>query len=89
VTAPRTGDVDEWLIGNGKWAGSVDLGNHPGSGWQISGVGDYNGNRTSDVLWSNPGTGGSDIWLLANGKWAASVSPGTHPTGYQVAFPNS
>jgi hypothetical protein len=80
-----SGDVDEWQIANGKWAASVDIGSHPGSGWQIAGIQDFNGDGISDVLWFNPGSGQTDIWELSNGKWLASVSPGTHPAGYQVA----
>jgi hypothetical protein len=38
---PNSGDVDEWNIANGAWAGSVDLGVHPGSGWQIAGTGGF------------------------------------------------
>jgi hypothetical protein len=83
-----TGDVDEWQIANGQWAGSVDLGTHPGSGWTISGVGDFFGNGREDVLWTNSAASGvqTDIWQLGpNGQWTASMSPGTHPAGYQVA----
>jgi hypothetical protein len=44
------GDVDEWLINNGQWAGSIDLGTHPGN-FQIAGIGDFTGSGTSDILW--------------------------------------
>ncbi|HVU86722.1 MAG TPA: hypothetical protein VHD36_05345 [Pirellulales bacterium] len=48
---PNTGDTDEWKISNGQWAGSVDLGTHPGS-FQIAGAKAFvNANSTSDVLW--------------------------------------
>jgi len=48
---PNTGDTDEWKISNGQWAGSVDLGTHPGS-FQFAGAGAFvNANSTSDVLW--------------------------------------
>lgn len=43
-----TGDADEWLINNGKWAGSIDLGTHSGN---VAGVGDFTGMGTSDILW--------------------------------------
>jgi hypothetical protein len=51
-----TGDTDEWLINNGQWAGSVDLGTHPanpvsGASFQIAGVGDFNGAGNASVLW--------------------------------------
>jgi hypothetical protein len=42
--------MDEWIIVNGKWAASVDLGVHPGN-FKIVGIGDFTGNRTSDILW--------------------------------------
>jgi hypothetical protein len=80
-----TGDVDEWQITNGKWAKSVDIGSHPGSGWQITGTGDFNADGTSDLFWFNATNGQTDIWEMQNGQWSASVSPGAHPAGYQVA----
>lgn len=48
-----TGDTEEWLIDNGQWAGSVDLGLHPG-GAQIAGVGAFAGSGTSGILWHSP-----------------------------------
>jgi hypothetical protein len=51
---PTTGDVDEWLIANGQWTASIDLGAHPGN-FQIAGAGNFvNGNGTSDILWHSP-----------------------------------
>ncbi len=75
-------------ISNGQWAASVDLGSHPGTGWQIAGVGDFTGNGIDDILWTNSSSGQvqTDIWEFgSNGQWVASVSPGSHPAGYQVA----
>ncbi len=46
-----TGDTDEWVINNGQWATSIDLGTLPG---QIAGVGDFNGDGTKDILWHSP-----------------------------------
>jgi hypothetical protein len=53
---PTTGDVDEWLMNNGAYAGHVDLGTHPpnsmdGASFQIAGVGDFNGAGNASVLW--------------------------------------
>jgi hypothetical protein len=67
-----------------QWAGSPDLGSH-GVGWQVGGVGDFNHDGTSDVLWRNTTTGQVDEWQLANGQWAHSVDLGTHDPAYQVA----
>jgi len=35
---------------NGQWAGSIDLGTHPGN-FQIAGAGDFNGAGSAGVLW--------------------------------------
>ena len=69
---------------NGKWAASSTIGLHP-AGYQISGIGDFNNDGTSDVLWYNPATRDTDIWLLNNGQWAASSTIGSHPAGYDIA----
>jgi len=76
--------VDEWILSHGNWAASIDPGAHP-AGSQVSGIGDFNHDGTSDLLWFNPGTNDTDIWMLANGKWAGSTTIGQHPAGYQVA----
>ena len=80
---PSNNFVDLWTLSNGKWAGSSDVGPHP-AGYQVAGMGDLNGDGSSDVLWFNPSTNQTDVWLLANGKWAASTTIGAHPAGYQV-----
>ena len=68
-----------------RWAGSSNIGSHPGTGWQASGLGDFNHDGTKDIFWYNPSSGQTDIWeLAADGKWLASVSPGAHPTGYEI-----
>jgi hypothetical protein len=76
--------LDEWLLSNGKWAASVDPGSHP-LGSQVSGIGDFNRDGTSDLLWFNPSNNTVDLWTISNGKWAASSDVGPHPPGYQVA----
>ena len=48
-----TGDIDEWVVGNGAWTRSIDLGVHPGAGWVVGGLGDFNGDHTTDLLWHN------------------------------------
>jgi len=76
--------LDAWLLSNGNWAASVDPGPHPG-GYQVSGIGDFNHDGTSDLLWFNPSTNAVDLWMLSNGHWAASSDVGQHPAGYTVA----
>jgi len=76
--------VDEWILSNGNWAASIDPGTHP-AGYQVSGVGDFNKDGTSDLLWFNPSTNSVDLWMLSNGKWSASSDVGQHPAGYNIA----
>jgi hypothetical protein len=50
-------------------------------GWQVTGVGDFNGDGRDDVLWRYAGTGHTYVWLM-NGRSATSahftsVYPGT------------
>ena len=66
------------------WMASTSIGVHP-PGYQISGIGDFNQDSTSDVLWFNPTTRDTDIWSLSNGKWAGSSTIGLHPPGYQIS----
>ena len=35
-----------------------------GSGWQVAGLGDLNGNGTEDVLWRNTSTGETAAWMM-------------------------
>ena len=65
-------------------AGSVDLGSH-GPAYDVVGVGDFNGDGASDVLWRNATTGQVDEWRLQDGNWNASVNLGSHGAGWTVA----
>ena len=50
-----------------------------------AGIGDFDHNGSSDVLWFNQSTGNTEIWKLVNGQWAEIVDLGNHPAGYTVA----
>ncbi|MGB9365809.1 MAG: FG-GAP-like repeat-containing protein [Xanthobacteraceae bacterium] len=76
-------NTETWLLNNGHWAGSVDIGAHP-AGYFLAGTGDFNKDGTADLFWFNPTTRDTDIWLLNNGHWAGSVTIGKHPAGSQV-----
>lgn len=84
-TAFPAENVDEWILANGQWSTSIGPGIHP-AGYQTAAVGNFTGNGTSDILWTDPLTGDVDEWQLANGQWTASVDLGAHPgTGWQIA----
>ena len=76
--------LDEWSLSNGRWAASIDPGSHP-VGYQVSGIGDFNKDGTSDLLWFNPTTTAVDLWTMSDGRWAASSDVGPHPVGYQIS----
>jgi hypothetical protein len=66
------------------WAGSPDLGSRPAP-WQVAGVGDFNGDGTSDILWRNSSTGQLDEWHMAGGQWAGSTDLGSRGLEWQIA----
>jgi len=41
-----------------------DVGSHPG-GWTAVGVGDFDHNGVSDIMWRDTATGFIDNWMLA------------------------
>jgi VCBS repeat-containing protein len=68
-----------------NWAGSPAIGAHP-AGWQVAGLGDFNHDGTSDLLWRETSTGRVEEWQLANGgQWQQSIDLGTHGPTWQVA----
>lgn len=85
-----TGAVTEWLgTSNGGFTSNQAIAgsNGLGSGWQIAGVGDFNGDGISDVLWRNTTTGYVTEWLgTSNGSFVTNNAAGTGAagTGWQI-----
>jgi FG-GAP-like repeat len=80
-----SGNVDEWILSNGKWEASAQPGSHP-AGSRVATVADFTGDGTSDILWQNVTTGAVDLWKMSHGAWNGSVDLGTHPgSGWQIA----
>src|SRR5207253_3545625 len=59
------GNVDEWILFNGKWEESAQPGSHP-AGYRAEAVSDFTGDGTSDILWQNVNTGDVDLWKMSN-----------------------
>ena len=66
-------------------ASNSDIGSH-GAAWPISGVGDFNADGTSDILWRSPSTGLVDEWQMQGGHWSKSIDLGaTKAANWQLA----
>jgi hypothetical protein len=79
------GNVEEWILSNGKWEVSAGPGSHP-AGSHVAAVADFTGDRTSDILWQNLTTGALDLWKIVFGGWVGGIDLGTHPgLGSQIA----
>lgn len=65
-----TGDNGIWLMNDVAEGGSfeaiakLNIDSEVNPAWAISGVGDFNGNGTEDLLWRNFETGANGIWLM-------------------------
>jgi uncharacterized protein (DUF2141 family) len=80
------GDTSIWLMnGNGAQVqvlSATDLGLVP-TGWNVAVTGDFNGDRKSDILWSN-NNGDTSIWFM-NGTTVSSLSDiGVVPPSWAV-----
>jgi len=68
-----TGSVAIWLMNGTTLVGGFAVATvAPAAGWDIQGVGDFNGNGRADVLWRNTGTNQIAIWLM-NGSTISSA----------------
>src|SRR6266480_4215178 len=67
-----TGENYIWLMNGLTIAsqGSINVVD-PTSGWQVQGIGDFDGDGRADILWRNLSTGENYIWLM-NGLSTAS-----------------
>jgi len=68
---PNYGVVGAWITGgNPQW---LNLGQADLTQWTLSGVGDFNADGKSDVLWEQPSTGLVGAWITTGGSptWLA------------------
>lgn len=75
----NTGDLQIWHDANPGWA---TLPGGATTDWQIAGVGDFNGNGISDMLWRS-NTGANVVWQdgVANGYALAAADTGWRLVG--------
>jgi hypothetical protein len=69
----NSGDVGAWILdkGTGDYSSWTDIGGAATGEWEISGIGDFNGDGTDDVLWNNTESGIMGAWLINDGAYSA------------------
>ena len=55
------------------------------SGWNIEGIGDYDGSGRAGILWRNTSTKQVYIWLMNGATLTSSGSPGAPDNTWQIA----
>ena len=84
---PASGQVAIWIMGGPSTIASTTFPASvgAGSGWQIQGVGDMDGDSFADILWRNTSTGEVLVWYMkSNGTIDQAISYGVIPTSYQI-----
>jgi hypothetical protein len=76
-----SGAVKVWSMANDQFVSAASISNNlPGAGWTIKGVGDFNGDGTSDALWVNASQHELIDWQMGGGKLKVS-EPIIAPSG--------
>jgi hypothetical protein len=76
-----SGNVIDWIMKNGAYAGWNEIGN--ASGYGIVATGDYNGDGTTDILLENSTQNVID-WTMQNGMFSGWNGVG-NALGYAVS----
>jgi hypothetical protein len=77
-----------WLFKEGKRTKkTVKLDPVKSQSWKVAGVGDFDGDGTSDILWRNAVSGANIVWLMQGGVLSSKVTINSVgiATGYEVA----
>jgi hypothetical protein len=76
-----TGQNSIWLMnGVSVLSGSGEILANPDPAWKVGGIGDFNNDGRSDILWRNDAAGADSIWLM-NGL---SIQNGSGSTNLQI-----
>lgn len=67
------GDLAIWQLVGAQVAQSASLGN-VSSNWTIAGLGDFNGDGVTDILWRDTGSGTVAIWFLTSSMTIQSTA---------------
>ena len=81
-----TGAVDIWEMNGSNVVANAQLGFADPS-WHIAGVGDYNGDGKSDILWQNQ-NGAVDIWEVNGTNVIATGQAGFADSTWSIVPPD-
>ncbi len=73
-----SGAIGFWFMNGGGGVLGQDYIVNPGSGWVIQGVGDFDGDGVSDILWRDGGS--LAMWFMNGGYSAGSIRQQAWPT---------
>lgn len=71
----QTGETAAWLMNGSQAPTYVSYSTiTPGSGWTLQGMGDFSGDRKTDLFWYNKITGDTTAWLMDGANAPTAVS---------------
>ena len=76
-----TSEVGMWVMNGTSVKTALDFG--PVSGWNIAGIGDFDGNGSNDLLWTNS-SGGVAMWLMNGTQIMSAPILGNVATNWQI-----
>ncbi len=77
-----TGETSAWILNGDRVAQYTSYSIvPPGSGWDLKGFGDFNGDHKTDVFWYNVVTGSTSAWLMNGDRVSQYTSYGIVPPG--------
>jgi len=80
------GDLAIWQVSGGQVTASSGLGN-VASNWQIAGLGDFDGDGVTDILFRDTSSGTVAIWFLnPGGQVQSTASLGAVPSNWSIAI---
>src|ERR1700722_7821003 len=77
------GDLAIWQVSGSQVVASTGLGNVP-SNWVIAGLGDFNGDGLTDILWRDANAGDAAIWLMNGAGILAAGGLGNVATSWSM-----
>ena len=78
--------INEGVLTQDTYPTYQSSGSPTGNDWQVTGLGDFDGRGTSDILWRHA-SGQFAIWLIGNGQFIGEkMNPPNISTGWSKAF---